>query len=621
MAVASSARAQHAIELFSLGAAKVRVDGDLREWRGPRFVELGDEEDSSLEYAVGYDAEALYVAARVFDDELVRTSEPGPDEDAVVLTLALPRASGKPRTLELWLYAGVMGKQASSAALGARGARPSATEAISVVEGPLPGAEGYVLEARVPLRLLEGGENLFVGRGAIRLQDVDGKPGARPNVLASMSAARGALPPLLGSGTPNGAVESFLRAKGLPSGGLRHDYVADASGDERLERVVVAGTFVVLAGPDTGKGTGFRFMDLPVAFSGGVLDAKVRDLTGDGKVELLVRLRQQNELGARDVVQVLDLLHDPAKWLFTLELRKETSAGSVEASFELRPGKPPLLVTRIGAAEGLAAGNYRETPARGVEPILLPWGEVASRTYRWDGTRFVMLEQEPNRDAIEARERSEREPAASAQPVADGAPQPAPAGADELVEAFREARGIPPSVQARFEQHANVAEDARLESLMLFGKDLLVIGKGYRGGKGYLYYGLPVRDGSEILRMFTGDVSGDGRRELFVRHRQLIGDVQREILLAYTFTETGMEQVLAVEVRRTQGERSVSNEVELVKSGKQQALVIAPGRARGWDAASYPFVADSGDGYAPLLLPWKHRAARYRWNGRELAPD
>jgi hypothetical protein len=118
--------------------------------------------------------------------------------------------------------------------------------------------------------------------------------------------------------------------------------------------------------------------------------------------------------------------------------------------------------------------------------------------------------------------------------------------------------------------------------------------------------------------VFTGDVTGDGRRELFVRVKQMVGDVQREILLGYTFTDDGIAPILAREVRRAQGDASIGNVVALMREQGRWALRISGGRAQGWDAHSYPFVAEATDAYAPLLLPWRGDTQRYRWDGSQL---
>jgi hypothetical protein len=200
------------------------------------------------------------------------------------------------------------------------------------------------------------------------------------------------------------------------------------------------------------------------------------------------------------------------------------------------------------------------------------------------------------------------------------ATRPEPPGTDELVAAFVESRGLPKSARPRFVQHANLAEDARIESLMLFGAELLVVGKGFQGGTGYFYFGLPVASPDDVLRLFTADVTGDGRREVFVRIRQRIGDVTRELLLAYTFGAESLQQILGVEVRRAQGSASIGNVVHIVKSGKSWALQIDPGRAEGWSEQSYPFVAESQDTFGPLLLPWRHARALYRYRDGKLQP-
>jgi len=605
------ARAEHALALTPLAGNAIRIDGALGDFRGVRFAEVGDDADGSLEYALGYDEQALYVGARVYDDDFVRTAQPSSREDAIVLTLVMPRAAGQPQVSEVWLFAGIPGRQAGSAAIGVPGVRPSVSREISLVEGLLAGHAGYVLEARVPWGVIPGGREASIARGAIRLVDVDGKVGAKATVVASaVSAKASGLPHLLMVDGPNAAVQSFFAAKQLAPGSVRFDLTGQVGGDARLDRVVVAGTFVVVAGPGLGDHGGYRFMDLSVPSSAGVLAAELRDLTGDGLQELVVRLDQQNEFGRRELLQVIALSPGEPRPLFSLELRKQTDRGSVQAVLRFEPGKPPAIDVRIGDAKGLDASTYAERPPPGVEPILLPWGPVARRTYRWNGSAFAVIHEEPNANAAKPPPAAAN--GASGEREQERVVHAEPPGMDELVAAFREARGIDPARRPRFVQHANVAEDSRIESLMLFDNYLLVIGRGYRGGTGYFYYGLPVREGSDVQRVFTADVTGDGRRELFVRHKQLVGEVQREILLVYTFTEAGMEPIAQLEVRRAQGDRSVGNVVDIIRDGGHWALRVSPGVARGWSASSYPFVAEASDGYEPLLLPWNDGAQLYR---------
>jgi hypothetical protein len=626
---ASGARAQVPLGLTPVAPGKIRVDGDVGEWRGPRWNELGDDEAGSLEHALAYDAEAIYVAARVWDDELVRTRAPGTREDAVVLTLALPDAGGESRVTEVWLFAGVMGRIPGSGAIGPPGS-PASSRAVEVVEGPFDRGEvkkGYVFEARIPLKALAGGRDWMLGRGSLRLHDVDGRAGAAPRGLATARAdpsRPGELPPLMADGGPNTTLADFLRTKQFA--GSDRELLGDVTGDERLERVAFAGTFAVVVGSDIDGGRGFRFVDLPVTTSAGVRDAELRDLTGDGKEELIVTLRQKNDLGSRDLWRVVDLTKAQPRPIFGLELRKETADGVVEATVAVgraSRGTPPEIETRIGQARGLGPDNYAEGAPTDAQPILLPWGAVARRVYRWDGTRFGGVEEKPNPAAKAASARTGT--GAIGASAASPAPGPvrtyaAPPSAAELIQAFREAQGIDASVPARFAIHVNVAEDSRVESVMVFGTHLLILGEGFQGGTGWSWFGLPVRDGSDVQRVFSADVTGDGLRELFVRVKQMVGDVQREILLGYTYEAGGLRRILGVEVRRAQAGHSVGNVVRVVPSGKGWALCIYPGGTTAWDARNYPFVAEQTDQWAPILLPWKDATTRFRYDGRELVP-
>jgi hypothetical protein len=316
------------------------------------------------------------------------------------------------------------------------------------------------------------------------------------------------------------------------------------------------------------------------------------------------------------------LSEPPPAPIFAVELSKETSEGKVDAKIDIGrggKGQPPAIEVRIGSADGLGPDDLREARAAGIEPILLPWGPIARRVYQWDGSRFAVIEEDENDDAEQPKAASKR---AGLSRIERGPPRiashPEPPGVDDLVAAFRASVGIDSSLRPRFERHVNVAEDDRLESLMLFGRHLLVVGKGFRGGTGYFYFELPVREASDIQRLFTADVTGDGRREVFVRHRQRIEDVQREILLGYTFAGESFERILDVEARRAQGDASIGNVVRVVPKGKHWAISISPGRAEGWTRSSYPFVTESTDGHGPLLMPWADRKVVYRFDGHAL---
>lgn len=597
----------------------VRVDGSIGDWRGLRFRTLGSGNNASMKYALGYDAAALYLAAEVRDDVMVRTASPDRGDDAVVITLVIPTDAGT-RVVELWLFAGIVGQQAASTRVGTPGGALSALSGAQVIEGPLERGNGYLLEARVPWASVPGGADWQGGYGAIRLHDED--RGGRVNDVASASldpAHPEQLPRLAPSGIVAATLESFMSTRGITAT-PRFNLRGDVAGDRRPEQVAIVDVNMVVLGPGYRGGQSYSFVQLPVTRSSDVISAELSDVTGDGKAELLVKLRQQNDLGARDLLQVFDFSADPPRSVFNLEVRRQTRDGELEVAVDVKRGKrgkPPTIEVNAGQARGLSAANFRSAQEAGVEPPLLPWGDVHTRVYQWDGVRFsIASEKAANGRAVTSAQPSQVAPAAVNQAPEEPPPPP---GIDDLVDAFRQAQHIDRRVQPRLKRNANVAEDERVEQLMLFDKSLLVIGPGYRNGTGYFYYGLPVQTGEDILRVFTADVTGDGRAEIFVRVRQWIGEVKRELLYVNQLEGNELRQLLVVEVRRAQGNQSVGNIVRLRFRGNQATLLIYPGRAEGWSQANYPYVTDTSDGTGALLLPWSDTLATYRFESGRLA--
>lgn len=605
------------LPLTLLDASGVRIDGSLGDWRGLRMRSLGSGANGSMKYALGYDDAALYLAAQVLDDALVRTPSPGRGEDAVVITLVIPTDSGT-RVVELWLFPGVVGEQGAASLMGTPGGGLSSIAGVQVVEGPLERGTGYVLEARVPWASVPGGDQWVGGAGSITLHDVD--RGGRSNDISSARfdpAHPESLPRLAPSGIAAATLESYMSSRGL-STAPRFDLRGDVAGDRRHERVAIVDTTVVVLGPGFRNGTSYSFAPLPVVRSSDVVSAELKDATGDGKAELLVIARQQNDLGARDVLLVFDFVTDQPRRIFAIDVRKQVREGEVSVTLQVKPAKrnkPPTIQVSVGTARGVNAGNFRVANEAGTEPLLLPWGEVSERVYQWDGSRFVVASQKDNANHV--AEASASTPQVASVFVAPEEPA-APPGVDDLIDAFRKAQRIARNVEPRLKRNANVAEDERVEQLMLFDKSLLVIGPGYRDGRGFFFYELPVNNADDIQRVFAADVTGDGRAEIFVRVRQWIGDVKRELLYVHQLEGNELKQLLVTEVRRAHEDNAVGNIVRLRWHGPQATLVIYPGHAQGWSQANYPYVTDTSDGTDALLLPWSDTMVTYRFDAGRL---
>ncbi|MCC7534813.1 MAG: hypothetical protein IT379_01295, partial [Deltaproteobacteria bacterium] len=413
LAAAGSAHAQ-ALRATRVGPQPPRIDGMLRDWRGAPSTSLSTQQavlegaaawrgarDASARVALLWDAQTLYVSAEVRDDRFVRTSRPGPREDVLVLTVAVPGEGGRPRGTDVWLYAGVPGRSRATLAAGPTGRRPTVVARARIVEAPSEG--GYTVEAAVPWSLVGVTDaNRSDARAAVRLLDADSE--AHPTIETVLGTARVdgdlATLPALATGADGGAtLEAFLRSRSLSGARAAHDLRGNVSGDARPERVVVVDRFLVVLGPGFRDGRSYYFEDLPVLAASGVRSAALRDVNGDGLAEIVLVLRQQNELGTRDLYRVVSMSGAEPAIVFEAEVRKELSTGGmIENRVEMR-GRPLEIVVSLGRSSGVDAATWRESPSTDIEPILLPWGAVRERRYRFDGARFSRSGETPNPQA------------------------------------------------------------------------------------------------------------------------------------------------------------------------------------------------------------------------------
>jgi hypothetical protein len=614
----SSAHAQVPLRI-DVSAERMRVDGALNEWKGARFVELGQGDDASVRYALAEADHGLYLGAEVRDDQLVS----GEQGDRLVLRFAMPEADHWLET-ELLLAPGEAGKSKARALVMTGSQKAQLDPAIQLVEGPKKAGAGYVIEAFIPWASIAGAQIWEQGRGSLGFIDIDG-PGDRPSTLGS-AQGRGAELPQLAMGDGNrDLLSSFLQARELQGVQLRYDFRANVSGDAQPERVVIVDSYVVVYGPGYKRGETFNYFSLPYSVGGGLKSATIYDLTGDGRGELVVTVRQQSAVGTREVWLVFDLDDEGMQQLFGLEVKKELKGGLLESSVSIVPGKAgnkaskradslPRIEVRPGRASGLDERTYREQPSQGAEPILLPWGEVAVRSYGFDGKQFVVVD--------EVRQKTTLKPAGASvvasAPVAAALAPEAVTSADVLA-LFKTQQKLPRDAKPTRSLRANVLAGSAPEQVDVFGSVLVVTGPEVGDGKGYLTYGAPVSDARELLDVRAADVTGDRIDELLLRVRQPLGGaeaVERELLLVLRSEQGKLGRALAVEVLRRQRERVIENRV--VTSGG--TLAIEPGVARGFSEQSYPFSSESIAGVQRLLLPWSDSTVRYRLAGSVMVP-
>jgi len=99
-------------------------------WTGPA--------DASFGFALARDAQLLYFAAEVHDDQIVRTRAHGANEDALLVTIAAP-AGNRTTTYDLMIFPGVPGQFPGRVRFG--GARGGDVAGATVAETALAGRQ------------------------------------------------------------------------------------------------------------------------------------------------------------------------------------------------------------------------------------------------------------------------------------------------------------------------------------------------------------------------------------------------------------------------------------------------------------------------------------------------
>jgi hypothetical protein len=628
----AAASAQTAVEVFERGSARLTLDGLLREWSAFGQLRAVDDrasvtaglaawsgaDDASFGYALARDEQGLWVAAEVRDDALVRSAAHADGDDHLAVALAVT-SGGRTVAYEVDLYPGQPGAFAGAVRYRAGGRGDVA--GAQLVEAPLPDRVGLTLEARIPWGAVpELRAHLDTLRARVAWADGDGARGGTVIATGPGDGAHpDALPLALGSAAPPAAGDLLarFRAENGVTGAARVDRAADLAGDARPERVVVYPGFVVALGPGVAQGTAYAFIRLPARNGDDLLDVTLRDLTGDGKSEVVLRQRAGTEGGfSRELLTVYRVDEGGSfQQAFAHEVGRAMGASRLSDRVTYTPAG---LRIEAGEAGGFTAATWPAATEAGVEPPLTPWSADRVRVFAWSpaARAFAVAQREPNAGAANARPGT---PPPAAGPVA---PAPLAADLDGVLRLFRQREGVAEGAAPSHRASGDVAEDPFAEEVLVFGRTLVVVGQRFYGGRSYYSVSLPLAEGDAVLDLALADLTGDGKREAVVRVRRAVTaqvqgasvQSQREMLLAYTVAGPRRGRVFGAEVARRVGDAAVVNEVGAMGDG---AVTLRSGRARGWTAVTYPFHDVAPQGFFPLLLPWDpaQREATYRWNG------
>jgi hypothetical protein len=596
--------------------APVKLDGVLSEWPAPaKATVVKGSTRSALKIGLQYDSSRIYVGADVTDPSFVA------GKNHVSLVLAVPTPSSTYATYEVDLFAGKPGETEGSVRVARRGAVPGA----KIVEATQGG--GYTFEASLPWSAVPEARSTKVGiHGVASYVDGDGAVATGPG-----DAQHPRDMPWVPSEPELSMIEQLLQPRGLTNRSPDVELVADLTGDGNRERVAVWQQFLTVCGTSYLGGTGFFYRDL----GGQLVKLDVRDVTGRGKGDLVVRRKQSVGDGSREYLEVLSIMSasEEPKLTFAHEIAIRQSDKHVDNSVHLGRG---AIEVSIEPATNWDVSSYSEPIASDVEPLLLPWDTVRSQVFKFEGGKFTKTKEvsQPGH-AGQASQATASGPTASDQapsrPPEPQTPKVVRGGdlSGQLLEQFRKDRNVPAGLAPKVDLQVHVAGDARPERVILLGRDVVVFGPGFKGGTAYTFLTLQqFADPGDIKDLSARDLTGDGAADLIVRGVRHVtsdnGPVETEVMFVYQVGNDSITRVFGVETAREQGGKRAQGLVQFVPAagGKSFDILAAPGRATGWTEKTYPWAQDQpGHGSVePLLLPWGGvGSVRYSWNGTQFA--
>jgi len=195
----------------------------------------------------------------------------------------------------------------------------------------------------------------------------------------------------------------YRKDRGVGGGKPSFDFVTDVAGDRGTERVLVHGKDLVVFGKGFRQGTSYAFITIGVTDPKDILDVTARDLTGDGKAEIIVRAvlhaKASKALGGdmveRRALMIYGVKDETLARVFAAETSRAVGDNEVLGAVAFEPGKRGMdIELRPARALGWTEKSYPFPPdtttAGGLEPLLLPWGDASKRRYHWDGNAYVL---------------------------------------------------------------------------------------------------------------------------------------------------------------------------------------------------------------------------------------
>jgi len=610
-----------ALEAFRV-EKKIKLDGVLGEWparTAATTVVQGAAGELTFQGAVQYDDQYVYVAGETNDSKFVA------GKDHASLAIAIPGPGGIPSGHEVAFFLGKPGETAGRVQFAFGPKRGEVVPGAKVVEAPHAGG-GVSFEAVVPWSTFPEARAVRVGlRGVLSYYDAGEGNGKSATILATGpgDAEHVAALPSLPTEPEQALMAGLLKPRGLAAKGPTVDVYADVFGDGQRERVSVFGPFLTIVGQGYRDGKEFFYRDM-----GGrtVVRVDARDVTGEGKDDLLVRSHFEQGGMTHDWFEVWQIAPsgEPVT-LFGQEI--ELGRGNAKIANSVHVHEREIEIT-VDPAAGPGTSLIPTKPNE-VEPILTPWGSVRSRTYRFDGSKFV-----PKNEIAQKPQAGPGAPppqvAAVAPPSSPSSTTPAPQNARaaapdkrDLLDTYRREHNVPADLAPTGQATVNLREGT--VNAVLLGNDLVIYGPGFKGGAQYAYLSLPqFASPGAVKELAVRDLNGDDVRDLIVRGIHIVAprqgttpEITSEAIFAYELRDGKFARLFAVETAREQGQNRVQSAFQFLPAksgGKGIDIELRPGKATGWTEKSYPWPNEQPGPVEPLVLPWSRTSTRYGYN-------
>ena len=620
----TSAASAAELVLDHLAPGAIKLDGKVKEW--PPSTPTNETIRSgtaSADVHAGYDADGLWVAAEVKKSgAIAHSSGMGDSDDCVSLIISFPREnqvrpSPDRTTYEIGFYPGVPGSSSGGVKIRSGAMAGTVLSAAKIIEAPAKG--GYSIEAFVPWSALPEARRVRAGlRGAMRVYEGNGTTTLSIKATGPGSADSPSQLPTLATEAEI-SLPAALATRKQSLRDIRWDVTADVTGDAFDERILVIGDAFYVLGPGFREGKQWMAFDVGQA----IASLDVRDVTGDGKADLIVTTRASAGGVRREAVSVWMFNGEKPSKVFAHESAIESSGGeALHDSIAFSGGKKASITIGYQAPKIWTVGSFHEPTATDVDPILLPWGSVKERTFVFSGGSFVKDKETSQKPTAPPPGVASATTTTTSTPAPTPPPLSASEGAAASLAQYKKDRGV--SGAPRWEATVDVV--GKSGRAALFGRDL-VVAPGGMAGFSFVTMSRYAKE-SDILEVIAKDVTGDGRDDFLVRglvraKMERPGgasqEVVREVLTIYVTSSSGggfsIKPAGGFELMRTMGDAKVTSSYRVV-AGKPPTIEIARGAATGWSEKTWPFGSESAtSGVEPILLPWAAKATT-RWTFR-----